>query len=190
MWTGDAMKTLKITLAMLILVLANTCSKPPEADQTGTTTVVVVGGLGGSQLNTIIVELQKLCPNAKIIDAGQRDAYDENIYQILAQNPSNKIVLIGHSFGGETVFRACFGAKVNYLAMIDPVRNPWGNLPAVSSDVDKYDYFVRSRLFGPYVARIEGAAPIVISGGHNEIPHDPLVINRIAAQINELDSVE
>lgn len=179
-----------LPLLFLSAILAS-CSPPDSTEvQNGTSAiVVVVGGLGGSQLKDLYSTIVLKCPKVTVIWAGDNDAYQTNVLTLInnvKKDANTKIVLIGHSFGGDTVDKAADQLEsVDYLALIDPVAPGWGDM-TLSSHAKSYDLFIRSDFIGPRDAVIAGAAYTVIQGGHNTIPHDPQVIDDIVNHINSL----
>jgi len=168
---------------------------PPE-ETPKTILVLVVGGLGNSQLDdgdsqaqNMLLALQANCSaKAEIHDAGSWNGYKVDVSAMVAEHPGMKIVLIGHSFGGATVIKACSDiAQVDYVVAIDAVNDDpcWGDL-VMPTNMIKYDFYVRSSGWGPRTARIPGAMMQTLEGGHNSVAHDQEMIQKTINMINSL----
>ncbi|MCL2641855.1 MAG: alpha/beta hydrolase, partial [Phycisphaerales bacterium] len=112
--------------------------------------------------------------------------------------PAEKVVLIGHSFGGQRVLDSCtnlinFNIRVDYLALLDPVAYEpfWAqtlNYPTGIAAPKICDIFRAANSFPVFPAAIVGGPdPIVIAGTtHNSLCHSPVVITAIVDRVAKL----
>ena len=149
--------------------------------------VISSGGFGHNQNDDIEAAVVKRCPKADMVSVAPWDAYKIDLLPVIeAYGQNKKIVLIGHSFGCDSAIHTSFRMKhVDLLVLIDPVSTKWGDLPFPCNAVRILAY-KRSIAIGPPVAKIDGLNIQNITGGHNDLPHDPLVIDPVIALINEL----
>ncbi len=169
-------------LLLLSLALA-ACAHPQR------TLVVTVGGAGFSQMHDLRMALEKECPDAKIVSAGAWDAYNADLKKIATDKPRDHIIFIGHSFGCRAIDDAAdelAGAtakKVDLAVFIDPAWNDFD----LSPNINRYLWFKRSTFDIEREARIIGASnPQKIPGSHNEIPHSPLLISQVVAEVQRI----
>jgi pimeloyl-ACP methyl ester carboxylesterase len=186
-------KLLKLFATLLIFFTIVACEPQPTVpvvNGSAKTLVILSGGLGSDQTADIYAEICLNCPNAEVISVGDWDGYKADFIGIVNQNrksPNQKVVFIGHSFGGYAVDLATeqLQDKVEYLVFVDPVKYDWGNFD-LPQNIGSYDYFLRTDWLGPRAAKIPGAAYTLIKGGHNTIPHDDYLINMIIEHINTI----
>jgi pimeloyl-ACP methyl ester carboxylesterase len=176
------MRRFWIVLAILCGLALIYCSKPATVTGKGKTLVIVCGGLGEAQTGDIVARLETI-PTLTVISASNWDGYKANIVSLYNANKETKLVLIGHSFGSETVITACKSIPfVDCLILIDPVATDWGSLE-LPHNIGSNIVFYRSDYFGPKTANIAGGNEITIDGGHNDLPHNPIVIEKIVETV-------
>jgi len=170
-------KFLHKLLPLLLLLASLTACAHPEP-----TLVVVVGGLGLSQLGDLRHAIIKDCPQATVINAGAFDGYKSDIKALATKKPHDHIILVGHSFGCEAIASAALQLpNVELTVFIDPAWNDF-HLP---SSTAHYLWFQRSNFDIEREAKIIGASsPQKIPGGHNDIPHSPQLITQVVNAIN------
>jgi pimeloyl-ACP methyl ester carboxylesterase len=172
-------KLAALTLLLFLPLLA-ACQKPQP------TLVVLVGGLGVTQLGDIETQLSRQCPNATVVSAGGFNGYQANLNDILAKYPHRNVVLIGHSLGGPAIAQTAEQLpRVDLAVFIDP---SWDDFKLPRS-VNNVLWFQRSDDDMERPSQIAGAgAPRTIPGKHNDIPHSPHLIDRIVAAVNPLST--
>jgi pimeloyl-ACP methyl ester carboxylesterase len=165
----------KIFLLATLLCFFAGCSKEP-------TLVVVVGGLGLSQLSDLRKSLEQQCPQATVVSAGDWDGYKADLKAIAASKPFPHVVFIGHSFGCQAIARAAGQlSKVDLAVFIDPA---WDDVH-LSKTIEHYLWFQRSGIGIEREAQIVGAdRPKIIKGDHNSIPHSPELIAEVVDAVN------
>ena len=171
------MARIPIILAVILFVL------PLAAcDQSQPALVVVVGGMGSSQLDDLHDAIGKRCPQATTITAGTRDAYKTDLHAIVAAHPGKRIILVGHSLGCQTVARVASELPaVEVAVFIDP---SWDDI-RLSGNIARTLWYQRSDFGFERKAHIYGPiAPSTIRGSHNSIPHSPELITEVVATIN------
>jgi pimeloyl-ACP methyl ester carboxylesterase len=175
---ADARKKL-FTLMMLLCCLTG-CAGPQRI------LVVVVGGLGFSQLDDLRKSLEHQCPQATVVSAGAWNGYKTDVEAMATAKPHEQIIFIGHSFGCQTIAQAAAHlAKVDLAVFIDPA---WDDFRLVGN-IAHYRWYQRSGKDIEREAHIVGAdKPEIIKGDHNSIPHSPELIAEVVAAINELQS--
>jgi predicted alpha/beta hydrolase family esterase len=138
------------------------------------TLVVMVGGLGFSQLADVRKAVQKECPDATVVNAGGWDGYKANLGAILKSKKYEHVVMVGHSFGCGAIAEAAKDVeKVELAVFIDPA---WDDFK-MPGTIGRHMWFKRSKFGIEREARIVGAArPVTIEGGHNDIPHSEVLI--------------
>ena len=166
-------------LALLLGVLCFAGCAHPEP-----TLVVVVGGLGISQLGDLRHEVQRQCPQAKVVNAGGWDGYKSDLKAIATAKPHEHIIFVGHSFGCGAIAEAASQLpRVDLAVFIDPA---WNDFP-LPRTVARCLWFRRSGGGLEREARVVGApGPKVIKGGHNDIPHSPELIASVVGAINSV----
>ena len=163
-------------LPLLLLILSLTGCARPEP-----TLVVVVGGLGLSQLGDLRHAVIKECPEATVVSAGAWDAYKSDLKSLATKKPHEHIIFIGHSFGCESIAKtAADMPKVDLTVFIDPAWDDFHLSPTIS----KYLWYRRSNFDIEREAKIIGATPKIINGNHNGIPHSPELIAEVVAAVN------
>ena len=166
-------------LALLIAVLCFAGCAHPEP-----TLVVVVGGLGMSQLGDLRQEVQRQCPHANVESAGAWDGYKADLKAIAAARPHEHIIFVGHSFGCQAIADAASQLpRIDLAVFIDPAWNDFPLPPTVA----RYLWYQRSDAGIEREALIVGAgAPRVIEGGHNDLPHSAELIASVVGAINSV----
>jgi len=146
------------------------------------TLVVVVGGLGFSQLGDLRHAVAEKCPQATVVSAGGWDGYKTDLKALATAKPHQHIILVGHSFGCQAIAEAAAQLpKVDLAVFIDPA---WDDF-RLSKNIDHYLWYQRSGIGIEREAKIVGAAaPKTITGGHNDIPHAPELIADVVVAIN------
>lgn len=165
-------------LPMFILLVSLTGCARPEP-----TLVVVVGGLGLSQLGDLRHAIMRECPQATVVNAGAFDGYKSDIKTLATKKPHEHIILVGHSFGCAAIANAAEQLpKVDLTVFIDPA---WDDFKLPKNTLH-YLWFQRSKFDIEREAKIIGASsPQKIAGGHNDIPHSPDLIARVTSAINQ-----
>jgi pimeloyl-ACP methyl ester carboxylesterase len=163
---------------MLVGVLAVCfagCSREP-------TLVVVVGGLGVSQLGDLRKSLESQCPQATVVSAGDWDAYKADVKAIATGKTYGHVVFIGHSFGCQAIAQAAGKlTNVDLAVFIDPA---WDDL-CVPKNIEHYLWYQRSGFGLEREANIVGTEkPKIIKGDHNGIPHSPELIAEVVEAVN------
>jgi len=171
--------SLKPLLLLTSLLLA-ACAHPQR------TLVVTVGGAGFSQMHDLRIALEEQCPDAKVISAGMWDAYKTDLAKLATDKPRDHIIFIGHSFGCRAIDDAADelpGGKVDLAVFIDPA---WSDFN-LSPHIKDYLWFKRSSFDVIRESKIIGAGnPQKIPGGHNDIPHSPLLISQVVAEVQRI----
>lgn len=145
--------------------------------------VITVGGLGFSQMGSVRKAIQKECPNAEVISAGFWDAYKSDIVDVIRKSPRKHLVLIGHSLGCQTIADAAGKVKkVDLLVLIEPA---WDDIK-VPRKVERCLWFQRTEFSVVRQARVSGASPRKIQGGHDTIPHSAQLVDEVVEAINEI----
>ena len=152
--------------------------------------VYVTGGLGGDQTYTVYNRL--VTENKHIIvSGGSNEAYKENIANKLADYTKKDIILIGHSFGCDSIidfYNANERFNVKGVFLIDPVMINWGD-SSIKKDPSIVYVFYRTHLFGPKTAKIDGVLEdnvYNIDGGHNDFLHKEPFLDKLMELINGL----
>lgn len=171
---------MKLLVLAVLLCLLGGCSPPKP------TVVVVVGGLGFSQLGDLRRAVERECPNAKVVSAGGLDGYKADIKGLATKKPREHVILIGHSLGCPAIASAAEQLpKVDLAVFIDPAWDDF-RLPR---NVSRTLWYKRSEWSIVRQARIVGASPPkTIEGGHNNIPHSPELIASVVEAINGMKS--
>ncbi len=186
------MKTVRITrahvfhgLKLQVVLLAALCGLSACGDS-DSTLVVVVGGLGSSQLGDLRDAVARECPEATVVSTGGWDGYKGDVNAIVAQNPRQHIILVGHSLGCQTIARAADRLpSVDLTVFIDPC---WDDIP-LPKNVDCYLWYQRSEFGLERKAHVVGAtAPKTIQGSHNGIPHSSELIGEVVVAVKEIRS--
>jgi len=178
-WAGlaDGAWQKLLALAVVLLCLSG-CARPEP------TLVVVVGGLGLSQLGDLRHAVIDQCPQAKVVSAGAWDGYKADITGIATAKPHDHIILVGHSLGCPAIAQAAEQLpKVDLAVFIDPAWDDF-RLPR---GVERYLWYQRTGFGLEREAHIVGAARTsTIEGGHNAIPHAPELIAGVVRAINSI----
>jgi len=164
---------------------------------------IVLGGLGGNQTDDIAEALRnetRVC----VPQVPAWSAYKTDIAGILTENPGyENVVMVGHSFAAIPMLQAIALTQCKYLALIDPVSSHAfvGAWP-MPQPVPKFDWFRRNPV-GITLGFIEVPLDISNAGApqligpeanligryedlHNELPHQPFVVNKIVQQVLSL----
>jgi hypothetical protein len=175
---GDVAVLQKFLLVVVVALLSTLggCAKPKS------TLVVMVGGLGISQLGDVRRAVTAQCEDVEVVNAGGLDGYKANLPGIVNGNKYQRVVMVGHSFGCGAFAEAAPNMKpIDLAVFIDPAWNDF-KLPG---SVRGYIWFKRSSIGLERQATIIGASnPKVIKGGHNDIPHSAELISEVVIAIN------
>jgi len=165
----------KVAAILILLLCLFGCAHPEP------TVVVVVGGLGFSQLGDLRHAVIQRCPDATVINAGAWDGYKSDIKALATAKPHQHYILIGHSFGCEAIDEAAAHLPhVDLAVFIDPA---WSDFK-LSHNIENYLWFKRSSFGIERQAQIVGAeAPTTIQGSHNDLPHAQNLIDEVVAAI-------
>ncbi|HEY7091161.1 MAG TPA: hypothetical protein VH518_23895 [Tepidisphaeraceae bacterium] len=143
--------------------------------------VVTVGGLGYSQMGNVRHAIQQQCPQADVVSAGWWDAYKADLPRIIRESPRKHLVLVGHSLGCQTIAQtAAKVSKVDLVVFIDPA----GDDIRLPRTVERCLWYQRSNWDWIGQAKVNGASPTKINGGHNEIPQSTELISGVVQAIN------
>jgi hypothetical protein len=171
---------LKLMVVGLVVGSIFGCAKPKG------TLVVVVGGLGLSQLRDVRQAVERQCPDVDVVNAGGWDGYKANLEAIAKEKKRQHVIMVGHSFGcGAIADAAAKLPKVDLAVFIDPSWNDF-KLPGT---VGRYLWYKRSNFDIEREAKIIGARnPVTIHGGHNDIPHSPELINGVVSAVKRVSA--
>lgn len=165
-------------LLLTALVGLTACAKPQP------TVVVLVGGLGMSQLGDVKAAVKQRCPEADVVSAGWWDAYKEDPAALAREKPRERIIMVGHSFGCKTVAEAA--AKLPAIDLAIFIEPAWNDV-TVPRNVRRVLWFQRSEIGFTRKAKIlAGVKPVVINGGHNTVTESPTLISGIVEAINQV----
>jgi hypothetical protein len=185
---------LLITLCFTAALLAS-CKRstpPPPPKPAADTLVICVGGLGGDCTAEMADAIRARCDRAFVVSAGSRDAYQVDIRPIMAAYPKQHRVLIVHSFAGWWTSQPL--DPIDYVVLLDPVSpggeegiSFWGGLPAPAYAI-RVEWYRRQAFSRapPPSANVAGLTPILVPASHQNVPKDPVVIDRVVATINAL----
>jgi hypothetical protein len=171
---------LAIRLALLLLMA---CLLPGCATSKPTL-VVLVGGAGLSQLGEIGANISARCPDADVIESGGWDGFRANLKQVVRDHPCQALILIGHSFGCQTIAQAAADiSRVELVVMIDPA---WDDITLPSSVVSCLWYQRGDAGVERMAIITNGGRPETISGDHNDICHSPRLIAEVSQIVNNI----
>jgi predicted alpha/beta hydrolase family esterase len=143
--------------------------------------VVTVGGLGFSQMGPVRRAIEKQCPNADVVSAGAWDAYKTDLAKIVHDSPHDHYVFIGHSLGCQTIAQTATKVqRVDLLVFLDPA---WDDIQ-LPRNVQTCLWCQRTNWDWIREAKVVGASPWIIKGGHNDVPQSPEVIATVVRAIN------
>jgi pimeloyl-ACP methyl ester carboxylesterase len=171
----------KLLLMVLVVGTIFGCAKPKG------TLVVVVGGLGLSQLGDVRRAVEKNCPDCDVVNAGGWDGYKADLEKIATEKKRQHVIMVGHSFGcGAIAETAEKLPKLDLAVFIDPAWDDF-KLPRT---VGKYLWFKRSGFGIEREARIIGArqGAVTIQGGHNDIPHSDVLIAGVVHAVRQVNA--
>jgi len=165
-------------LLLAWLLPACTTSKP--------TLVVLVGGAGLSQLGELGENISALCPDADVIEAGGWDGFRADLQRVVRDHPCEGLILVGHSFGCQTIADAAAGiSAVDLAVMIDPA---WDDITLPRSVVSCLWY----QRADPGLERMalirNGGRPVTIAGDHNNICHSPRLIADVSQVARDISA--
>ena len=168
-----AASAFRVIVVIVVCFLAGCARKP--------ILVVTVGGLGYSQMGDVRRAVDRRCPKAKGVSAGWWDADKSDLPRIIRKSPHDHLGLIGHSFGCQTVAQAARKvSKVDLVVFIDPA---WNDI-RLPRNVERCLWYRRSDLGLSRRAKVRGASPVTIEGGHNEITESKELIAGVVKAIN------
>jgi len=164
-------------LLITSLVLSG-CGEPKP------TRVLLVGGAGLSQLGTLGATISAMSPDAEVIETGGWDGFRSNLRRIIKDRPSEGLVLIGHSFGCQTIAQAAADVpQVDLVVMIDPA---WDDI-TLPRTVYSCLWYQRSDLGAERRAVIRnGGRPMIVNGDHNSICYSPQLIAEVSRIVRDL----
>ena len=181
------------SIAAIIILAAIFWPKQKYLTPTNTSSnqlVYITGGLGGDQTYTVYNRL--VTENKHIIvSGGSNEAYKENIANKLADYTKKDIILIGHSFGCNTIidfYNSNEDFNIKGVFLIDPVMTSWGDA-SITKDPTIVYVFYRTHLFGPKTAKIHGVSEdnvYKVEGGHNDFLHKEPFLDKLMEIINGL----
>ena len=148
------------------------------------TLVVLVGGAGLSQLGDLGETISAMCPDADVMEASGWDGFRADLKRIVKERPSRGLVLVGHSFGCETIAKAAAGIPaVDLVVMIDPAWDDITLGPTIGSCL----WYQRGDAGMERQAVVRnGGRPILIGGDHNDICHSQRLREEVARVVMEL----
>lgn len=165
----------RVIVLIAVLSFAGCARKP--------TLVITVGGMGFSQMGSIRRAIQRQCPNADVVSAGAWDAYKSDVLRMIRKSRRDHLVLVGHSLGCQTAAQtASQVSKVDLVVLIEPA---WDDI-RLPRNVGRCLWFRRSDFGMVRQAKVIGASPTQIKGGHDDIPHSAELIAEVVKAINEI----
>jgi hypothetical protein len=165
----------KLIFAIALCLLAGCARKPIQ--------VITVGGLGFSQMGSVRRAIEKQCPKAEVCSAGAWDAFKSDVPKMIRKSPHDHVVLVGHSLGCNTITQAAEKvSKVDLLVLIEPA----GDDILLPKNVGRCIWYQRTNFDWVWQAKVAGATPTRINGGHNDIAHSKAVITEVVDAINEI----
>lgn len=176
----DAALFRRVFFVMLLLVaqFMGGCSEPKP------TRVLLVGGAGLSQLGELGEALVASCPEAEIVETGGWDGFRADLKRIAAERPDQRLILIGHSFGCETIAEAAVGLdNVDLVVMIDPA---WDDMTLPRNVISCLWYQRADEGMERRAAVRNGGRPKVIAGDHNSICHSAQLIAEVTRVVGDI----
>ena len=168
-------RALPALLLLLFTVMMPACasSKP--------TVVLLVGGAGLSQLGELGENISAICPDAEVIETGGWDGFRADVHRIALNHSGQGLVLIGHSFGCQTIARdAAQIPGIDLVVMIDPAWDDITLPPTIRSCF----WYQRSQAGLERTATIRnGGSPMIIASDHNDICHSPRLISEVTQAV-------
>jgi pimeloyl-ACP methyl ester carboxylesterase len=163
----------QIIVLIAVVFFAGCAPKP--------TLVVTVGGLGFSQMGDVRRAIQRQCPKAEVVSAGAWDAYKSDVLHIVRKSPRKHLVLVGHSLGCHTVSQTA--AKVSRVDLAVLIEPAWDDIRLPGS-VERCLWYQRSDFGLVRQAKVVGASPATIKGGHDDVPQSKQLIAEVVEAIN------
>jgi pimeloyl-ACP methyl ester carboxylesterase len=148
------------------------------------TRVLLVGGAGLSQLGDLGETISAMCPNAEVVETGGWDGFRANLEKMARDRPEQGVILIGHSFGCQTIAQAAAElAPVDLVVMIDPAWDDITLPPGVRSCM----WYQRAEdgLERRAVIR-NGGRPTLVSGDHAGICHSGQLIAEVSRVVRDI----
>jgi pimeloyl-ACP methyl ester carboxylesterase len=149
------------------------------------TRVVLVGGAGLSQLGELGSNISAMCPDADVVETGGWDGFRGDVKRAATEPPCQSVILIGHSFGCQTIADAAADLdRVDLVVMIDPA---WDDM-TVPRSVKSCIWYQRSDEAGMErrsVVRNAGR-PVVIAGDHNDICHNARLMAEVSRIVRDM----
>lgn len=185
-------KKFRFLLAGLVActICLSTCKRntPAPTKNSKSKAIFVMGGLGGDQTGEIAnLLINRYKDSFDIITFSQNDGYKGNLAEAINSGKYQYTIVIPHSFGCDTTSKASYQAKMDLVMMIDPVATDWGKLTPDVNNIGRLIVFRRTQWFGPKTAEILiPHEEVEISGGHNDLPHDQEVYDKIVEEIDKL----
>lgn len=169
------MTPMRTILILAAFFLAGCARKPIQ--------VITVGGLGFSQMGSVRRAIERQCPQADVVSAGAWDAYKSDVMRIIQKSPHDHVVLIGHSLGCQAVAQTIRSvSKVDLAVFIEPA----GDDIRLPRTVERTLWYQRTGFDLIWKAKVIGASPMPIEGGHNDIVHSAKLITGVVRAINEI----
>ncbi len=171
---------------LFLLILYSGCKKQdPVVAAQPKVIVIISGGLGSDQTTDIFVSVKNRCPNATVVSCGSWNGYQNltDEFIVTYKQSDVRIAVIAHSFAGDAISH--LQTHLNYACLIDPVATSGDHLTL--PDTQDYDLYKRQSWFGPVGAKYpDGTIIQVITGDHNSLPHNQIIIDEIITKINHL----
>jgi pimeloyl-ACP methyl ester carboxylesterase len=165
-----------LVLLALLVITGCTGTKP--------TRVILVGGAGLSQLGDLGETIAAMCPDADVVETGGWDGFRGDAIRAATEPPCEGVILIGHSFGCQTVAAAAAELKgVDMIVLIDP---SWDDITLTRRI--SCIWYQRADDGGAERRALvnNGGRPIVVADSHNGICHNPRVIQQVAKTIRDI----
>jgi len=150
------------------------------------TLVVFVGGAGLSQLGDLKTAVSAACPDADVIEISAWDGFRSDVARVINARQPRGVVLIGHSFGCETIARAATQLRTVDLAVL--IEPAWDDI-VLPRNVQSCLWYQRSEIGMERRAVVHGGGrPITVPGGHNDLPRTPEVIVEVVRFVDRISA--
>lgn len=187
-------------VGLILAIALASCKRSSDPAPTPRASAPFIGnvsGLGGtattSQIDDLVAMERASFPEAQVRMFGPKNGWMADVAGTVKASKYDRLILLGHSFGGDTVARAAAQVNVDLLILIDPVvHSPGQDEITIPPSVKRCIVFRRaSEGFWGSIgierrANINGVASILtIDDDHNAIPHRPDVIAEVRREIQE-----